>query len=148
MSRWNTNPQEVRGPFSGCWEWAGHTQSFGHGAVTVGGTRQLVHRAAYTALVGDIPEGLCVLHHCDNPPCFNPAHLFLGTRTDNAEDKTKKGRAKVKLSQKDVDIIRQEHKPGRNGNTVSQAKRFGISRNTLTEITRGEIWSRSFKDTA
>lgn len=72
----------------GCWVWSGRTNRQHYG--TLG--ERLAHRISYEFYVGPIPEGLCVLHRCDNPPCVNPKHLFLGTRADNAEDRDRKGR--------------------------------------------------------
>lgn len=52
----------------------------------------LAHRLSFQLMVGNVPDELCVLHHCDNPPCINPVHLFLGTRQDNVADCVAKGR--------------------------------------------------------
>jgi hypothetical protein len=71
-----------------CIEWKGRTDKDGYG--TIGSRR--AHRVAWEQTFGPIPDGLQVLHKCDNPPCCNPDHLFLGTRTDNMNDKVRKGR--------------------------------------------------------
>lgn len=76
-----------------CWLWTGSTLAhFGYGQITSEGKTLLVHRVAYEQLVGAIPEGINVLHQCDRPACWNPAHLFLGTHADNVADKVAKGR--------------------------------------------------------
>lgn len=80
---------------SGCIEWTGRTLPRGYGAVYVDGKQVLTHRLAWTLANGPIPDGLHVLHHCDNPPCCNVEHLFLGTNADNAADRDAKGRAGV-----------------------------------------------------
>ena len=79
----------------GCWLWSGprHWQpNFDYGFIRFRGRFWLAHRLIWTLLKGPIGKGLCVLHHCDNPPCVNPSHLFLGTRGDNNRDALKKGR--------------------------------------------------------
>lgn len=64
----------------------------GYAQVSVAGKTTLAHRAAWVAANGPIPSGLHVLHRCDNPPCVNIEHLFLGTHQDNMDDKKSKGR--------------------------------------------------------
>lgn len=81
---------------TGCWVFGGACNKSGYGKIAdeIRGRPNLVHRVAYRELVGPIPDGLCVLHSCDNPPCWNPYHLFLGTRLQNAEDRDNKGRGR------------------------------------------------------
>ena len=75
----------------GCWGWNASTIN-GYGQFGVGGR---AHRFSYELYKGvTIPEGMCVLHKCDNPICSNPDHLFLGTRIENNEDKVRKGRCR------------------------------------------------------
>jgi hypothetical protein len=80
----------------GCWEWQASRNSSGYGWFRFGpqGSRTPTgaHRVSYVLTKGPIPEGMQVLHRCDNPPCVNPSHLFLGTNDDNHADKVAKGR--------------------------------------------------------
>lgn len=77
-----------------CWEWTGTRNDYGYGMFSVGGVARRAHRLAWErANAAEVPEGMCVLHRCDNPPCVNPDHLWLGTRGDNNRDCAAKGRA-------------------------------------------------------
>lgn len=138
-----------------CWEWTGHPNGkFGYGRVMVNGRRVLAHRRAWELLVGPIPDGLKVLHRCDNPPCVRPDHLFLGTLADNNRDRDAKGRtstgpshaaasnpwraalAKRKLSDGDVQKIRQLIAEG--FSTRQIGPQFGIHHSYVSDIGRGK----------
>jgi hypothetical protein len=76
-----------------CWHWTGADNGRGgYGRMTYEGVSQPAHRLAYRAFVGEIPDGLYVLHTCDNRACINPEHLWLGTYSDNIRDAWAKGR--------------------------------------------------------
>lgn len=79
---------------SGCWEWNGlrRDHKLPYGRIWINKRQKTVHRVAYEVFKGKIPKGLLVCHICDNPPCINPNHLFLGTQKDNSHDRDKKGR--------------------------------------------------------
>lgn len=78
-----------------CWPWQGATDGHGYGVINLGrkGRIDKASRVSYTIEHGAIPDGLYVLHHCDNPACVNPAHLSVGTQADNIHDCIAKGRA-------------------------------------------------------
>lgn len=82
----------VRGQPDTCWLWKGSRDKGGYGRILHGKRIDSAHRVAWTVTNGPVPDGLWVLHRCDNPACVNPSHLFLGTRTDNVRDMFVKGR--------------------------------------------------------
>lgn len=75
-----------------CWNYLGLLDSAGYGRFTVNGKAEGAHRISYELTHGYVPDGMHVLHKCDNPTCVNPNHLFAGTALDNMQDKCRKGR--------------------------------------------------------
>lgn len=108
---------------SGCWEWQRSRAGRGYGTISFHHKNYYLHRAIYRILIGKVSNEMDVLHKCDNPPCFNPNHLFLGTAKDNVEDMIKKGRMNYismpgikngmcKFSNQIVSEIRKDYKSG------------------------------------
>lgn len=96
---------------SACWPWIGFRNKSGYGAIhpeIICGVKAITaHRAAWLLANGVIPDGMCVCHCCDNPPCCNPSHLFLGTRIDNNADRHAKGRT-AKGEQKPRSVLTED----------------------------------------
>lgn len=143
VERWSVQRDE-----ESCWDWVGFAHPKGYGHLTVKGKLFKSHRASYEAYNGPIPEGLQVLHQCDNPGCVNPNHLFLGTHLDNMKDKAKKMRAPAMvgelnpyhlLSEADVREILRLRRMGERG--VDVAKQFNVSQCTVSAIVTGRNWS-------
>jgi len=142
----------VRGLADECWEWSAFRTPGGYGMIRVGGKMELAHRVGWAVAHGPItPIDLQVLHTCDNPPCCNPAHLFLGTNYDNVRDKMSKGRASfpqpwrrgekhhaAKLTEADVVAIRRHWQPG---SARELAQRYGVSIGTIYKIVNHQGWT-------
>jgi hypothetical protein len=122
-----------------CWLWTLSRHDFGYGQVVVKRRPRGAHRVAWELMNGPIPEGMSVLHRCDNPPCCNPAHLFLGTDADNAFDKVRKGRAPIKLTPAQVLEIRAKHAAG-GTNYCALAREYGVTDPMVRLIVLRKAW--------
>lgn len=129
---------DVCGPDE-CWEWLASKKNTGYGEFWVHGRIWYAHRVVWTLTYGPIPEGLHVCHHCDNPSCVNPYHLFLGTHRDNLIDAAKKGQMAKKLTEEDVLDIRALYATGE-WTQWDLADAFGVQQNTISRIVRHECW--------
>ena len=122
-----------------CWIWTGAKVSRRkpYGTTWMRGKSVVSHRVSYELHYGPIPPGLWVLHLCDNHSCVNPAHLFLGTGIDNAEDAVRKGRfANQKLSGEEIDKILSLRSSGLTLRAI--ANELGVSFARIGEVLRGE----------
>lgn len=90
----------VRPELGPCWVWSASKRPNGYGSFWMDGEIFGAYRASFVLNVGVIPDGLFVLHRCDNPPCVRPEHLFIGTQADNAKDMMMKGRNKNGVASK------------------------------------------------
>ena len=137
----------------GCWEWQ-RARSDGYGVLgdQLNGRRRVyVHRLSWEIHYGPIPDGLCVLHHCDNPCCARPDHLFLGTKADNWQDCIEKGRRRQgyvgigeanhasKLTEVQVREVLREHAAGTLKKSA-KARELGVTPRVILLITRREVW--------
>ena len=131
-----------------CIEWTGALDTSGYGCKNVSGKTKSVHRLSYAEAYGDIPDGMCVLHKCDNRKCYNPKHLFLGTKADNNRDRKEKGRnantngdghPSNKLSADQVREIRRIEKFY--GINTVLGKAFGVHHSTISKIRKGVLWA-------
>lgn len=129
---------------NGCWIYSGATDRRGYGRPAYKQKRYYAHRRSYEIHRGPIPAGMLVLHKCDNPPCCNPEHLFLGTDADNAQDKARKGRAlggekciHAKLTEPQVIEIKAQR-----GKATQRelAARYGVTQPAITAILAGRTW--------
>lgn len=146
---------------SECWEWTGCVFYNGYGVFRDNNKNLRAHRVAYELFISEIPQGLFVLHRCDNRRCVNPKHLWLGNHLDNMGDMAKKGRRhdvrgarnpQSKISANDVAYIRRVHVGGRNrwnpGNGAFLARKFKISQSHVNLIAQRKTWAHLIdKDT-
>lgn len=135
----------------GCWLWVGHRPSE-YGRLSHKNEKHRAHRLSYQLNVGPIPDGMVVCHRCDNPPCVNPSHLFLGTSADNSRDMKAKGRwaggppsgeRAPNSSLKDAQVMEIKgllRFPHFHGKYSQMARAFGVSQNTIYSIKSGQTW--------
>jgi len=122
-----------------CDEWTGKRDKDGYGYFYHKGRTWSAHRLAWETRRGPIPKGLHVLHRCDNPPCWEVRHLFLGTQADNNRDMVAKGRNSAKLTAAEVTKIRKRYAEG--GVTQQQlAAEYGVGQQEISRIVRGINW--------
>lgn len=128
-----------------CWIWKGSCDQGGYGQFE---TREKyarhAHRFSYFLHYGEIPNGMCVCHSCDNPSCVNPTHLFLGTNLDNINDRQKKFRQAMGLSQGLAKLKESDIKEIRNlANTTSRrkiGKLFNVAMSTINAVVQRKTW--------
>ncbi len=131
-----------------CWVWTKHKFDSGYGRIMVSGHLWRAHRCSWLLHNGDIPDGMCVLHKCDNPICVNPGHLFLGTSPENTEDMVEKGRQakgeghwKARLTEEAVLEIRRTYRRGSPvWGAIPMGVRHGISKETILDIVHNRTW--------
>jgi hypothetical protein len=136
---------------NGCWEWIANKLPKGYGRFKENDTSKVAHRVSYEMHIGHIKEGMIICHHCDNPPCVNPFHLFMGTHKDNVIDKKSKGRdiigeknGRSKLTEKDIPVIRRLL--ASKIRQVDIAKQFGLANRTISAINTGHTWTHIKED--
>ena len=144
--------ERIRVDAAGCFLWQGSLVN-GYGNIWYNGRSDRAHRLSYETFRGPVPPGLCVCHDCDVRACINPAHLFLGTKLDNAWDAVAKGRFRhseahrsAKLTAEQVVAIVARYNAGEGAADLSAE--YGISRKSLMAILHGRHWQRVFKPAA
>ena len=128
-----------------CWEWTGSLQTGGYGVFKVKGKQVYAHRFSFSLTFTE-PGELYVLHHCDNPKCVRPDHLFAGTPADNSADCVSKGRAargsqdgNAKLTEQAVLAIREKYARGGVGQRAL-AREYGTSQSTIQYALNRRSW--------
>lgn len=132
-------------PNTGCWLWSAGVCKGGYGVFWWHGQSYSAHRASYERHISEIPTGLFVCHRCDTRACVNPAHLFVGTASDNTQDAAAKGRmvhgdanGNARLTLGDVERLRSWYVVGASFREI--AREFGISDHHAREIVAGTKW--------
>ena len=128
-----------------CWEWTGCKTTAGYGSVWNGEKMEYAHRIAYRIENGPFPDEMLVCHHCDNPGCVNPAHLFIGAHKDNMQDSIIKGRnsrgelhGQSRLTADDIHEIRRLSATGIGQAMLAEV--WGIDRSNVSLIVNRKRW--------
>lgn len=119
-----------------CWPWTkGRCKKRGYGKVNYKNRQYKSHRIAYMLSIGPISDGLLICHHCDNPPCCNPSHLYQGNYKTNAEDTIARGRRPIPKHKRLFESMIPDIAALLAVNTRAEvAKMFGVGRRTLTSF--------------
>lgn len=139
----------------GCWEWTARTRVTGYGRIAVGAPskkQSLAHRVSWEFAFGPVPDGLWVLHRCDNRLCVRIDHLFIGTPLDNVADMMSKGRwnadtewprgeARVQHKWTEVDVRAIRDRVARGERRKAVARDYGMSITNLNAIVTRKLWS-------
>lgn len=134
-----------------CWEWQACRSWNGYGKFGIAYKTHYAHRVAWTLTRGSIPDDLHCCHSCDNKVCVNPRHLFLGTREDNMQDASRKGRmntprnggvnnGRAKLTEEEVKEIRELVASGMTQQVIADA--YGVCQGRVSRIHLGLAWAR------
>jgi hypothetical protein len=150
-----------RGQPSECWEWTGSRSRDGYGRIRSGGRDGTLnaHRVAWELTHGPVDDGLQVCHKCDNPPCCNPSHLFVGSKSENAFDALRKGRLRIPVPnfvrtpgvapgarltvEQVLEIRAQWNAAGARATAImlgTLAEQYGVSRTAIYYIVTGHSW--------
>lgn len=138
---------------TGCIEWNGYRTAKGYGKIGIRGVSHRTHRISYELHHGPIPDGMDVCHRCDNPPCWNPDHIWAGSNHENRLDSARKGRTNrnlpwargennvtAKLTWVKVDKIRALIAAGKSNKDI--AERYGVRPGTIGFIRNGATWKQ------
>lgn len=134
-------------PNSGCWLWLGPLSGSGYGRMTINKKGVQAHRVAWEINNGKIPDGLFACHTCDVRCCVNPAHLFLGTQSDNLQDMVNKKRdnprrgerhGKARFSETQIAAIRADMR-----SLAQIASEYGVDKQYIHRIKKGKHWRHS-----
>lgn len=135
-----------------CWEWMAARNEKGYGIINIRYKTVIATRVVWTIVNGEIPDGIFVLHKCDNPPCCNPEHLFLGTIRDNAIDMASKGRSRkgkkfwfrgemvVHSKLKEREVIEIKRMLDNKETCASISRIYGVTPEAINHIKLGKNW--------
>jgi len=136
------------GGWDDCWEWLGYKKKEGYGTFWFEERSGYAHRFSWLLYYGPVPSGMCICHHCDNPSCVNPEHLFLGTDKDNSQDAVKKGRMPngethgcSKLTEEKVLQIREEYANMPIRSQRKLARKYKVSQRHIGDIVNRKNWT-------
>jgi hypothetical protein len=135
------NPETYPNISGRCWLFTGCKDRLGYGFINPGrhsAPAVLAHRASWIIAFGEIPDGLCALHFCDNPSCIRPTHMWIGTKGDNCCDCVRKGRSGItKLTKEAVVEIRVSYPTISSG---ALAEKFGVHYGTILRAFNGRTY--------